>query len=74
MITRARCIISNAKREKARHHLKVADMVGLEVCLAVMDVYLSEFGDSKYRPCPLLREMVAEGRLGLNTGRGVYQY
>ena len=49
-------------------------MVGLEVCLAVMDVYLSEFGDSKYRPCPLLREMVAEGRLGLNTGRGVYQY
>ena len=52
----------------------MADMVGLDVCLAVMEVYLSEFGDSKYRPCPLLREMVAAGRLGRKTGRGVYQY
>lgn len=54
--------------------LALADMVGLDVCLAVMDVYLSEFGDSKYRPCPLLKEMVAAGRLGRKTGRGVYQY
>jgi len=54
--------------------LALADMVGLDVCLAVMEVYLSEFGDSKYRPCPLLREMVATGRLGRKTGRGVYQY
>ena len=54
--------------------LALADMVGLDVCLAVMEVYLSEFGDSKYRPCPLLREMVAAGRLGRKTGRGVYQY
>jgi 3-hydroxybutyryl-CoA dehydrogenase len=54
--------------------LALADMVGLDVCLAVLDVYLSEFGDSKYRPCPLLREMVAAGRLGRKTGRGVYQY
>ena len=54
--------------------LALADMVGLDVCLAVMEVYLSEFGDSKYRPCPLLKEMVAAGRLGRKTGRGVYQY
>ena len=54
--------------------LALADMVGLDVCLAVMEVYLSEFGDSKYRPCPLLKELVAAGRLGRKTGRGVYQY
>lgn len=54
--------------------LALADMVGLDVCLAVMQVYLSEFGDSKYRPCPLLKEYVAAGRLGRKTGRGVYQY
>ena len=54
--------------------LALADMVGLDVCLAVMEVYLSEFGDSKYRPCPLLREMVAAWRLGRKTGRGVYPY
>jgi 3-hydroxybutyryl-CoA dehydrogenase len=54
--------------------LALADMVGLDVCLAVMDVYLSEFGDSKYRACPLLKEMVAAGRLGRKTGRGVYTY
>jgi len=54
--------------------LALADMVGLDVCLAVMEVYLSEFGDSKYRPCPLLKEMVAAGRLGRKTGQGVYSY
>ncbi len=54
--------------------LALADMVGLDVCLAVMEVYLAEFGDSKYRPCPLLKEMVAAGRLGRKTGRGVYTY
>jgi 3-hydroxybutyryl-CoA dehydrogenase len=54
--------------------LALADMVGLDVCLAVMEVYLTEFGDSKYRPCPLLREMVAAGHLGRKAGRGVYQY
>ncbi len=54
--------------------LALADMVGLDVCLAVMDVYLKEFGDSKYRACPLLREMVAAGHLGRKTGRGVYSY
>ena len=54
--------------------LALADMVGLDVCLAVMDVYLAEFGDSKYRACPLLKEMVAAGHLGRKTGRGVYTY
>ena len=54
--------------------LALADMIGLDVCLAVMDVYLAEFGDSKYRACPLLREMVAAGHLGRKTGRGVYSY
>ncbi len=54
--------------------LALADMIGLDVCLAVMEVYLEEFGDSKYRPCPLLKEMVAAGRLGRKTGQGVYQY
>ena len=54
--------------------LALADMIGLDVCLAVMEVYLNEFGDSKYRPCPLLKEMVAAGRLGRKTGQGVYSY
>jgi len=54
--------------------LALADMIGLDVCLAVMDVYLEEFGDSKYRACPLLKEMVAAGQLGRKTGRGVYTY
>jgi 3-hydroxybutyryl-CoA dehydrogenase len=54
--------------------LALADMIGLDVCLAVMEVYLREYGDSKYRPCPLLKEMVAAGRLGRKSGRGVYSY
>jgi 3-hydroxybutyryl-CoA dehydrogenase len=54
--------------------LALADMIGLDVCLAVMEVYLAEFGDSKYRACPLLKEMVAAGHLGRKTGRGVYHY
>lgn len=54
--------------------LALADMIGLDVCLAVMEVFLSEFGDSKYRPCPLLKEMVAAGRLGRKSGQGVYTY
>jgi len=54
--------------------LALADMIGLDVCVAVMDVYLQEFGDSKYRACPLLKEMVAAGQLGRKTGKGVYTY
>ena len=54
--------------------LALADMIGLDVCLAVMSVYVDEYNDSKYRPCPLLKEMVAAGWLGRKTGRGVYRY
>ncbi|MCG5077403.1 3-hydroxybutyryl-CoA dehydrogenase [Paraburkholderia tagetis] len=54
--------------------LALADLIGLDVCLSVMDVFLKDFGDSKYRACPLLREMVAAGQLGRKAGRGVYQY
>ncbi|MFJ2995763.1 3-hydroxybutyryl-CoA dehydrogenase [Pandoraea sp. NPDC087047] len=54
--------------------LALADMIGLDVCLSVMNVYYEEFADSKYRPCPLLKEMVAAGYLGRKTGRGVYIY
>jgi 3-hydroxybutyryl-CoA dehydrogenase len=54
--------------------LALADMIGLDVCLAVMNVYMAETNDSKYRPCPLLKEMVAAGYLGRKTGRGVYTY
>jgi 3-hydroxybutyryl-CoA dehydrogenase len=54
--------------------LALADMIGLDVCLAVMNTYMAEFNDSKYRPCPLLKEMVAAGRLGRKTGHGVYSY
>ncbi len=54
--------------------LALADLIGLDVCLSVMDMYLKDFGDSKYRASPLLRELVAAGRLGRKTGRGVYEY
>ena len=54
--------------------LALADMIGLDVCLAVMNVYVDEYNDGKYRPCPLLKEMVAAGYLGRKTGRGVYNY
>jgi 3-hydroxybutyryl-CoA dehydrogenase len=54
--------------------LALADLIGLDVCLAVMNTYMAEFNDSKYRPCPLLKEMVAAGHLGRKTGRGVYSY
>ena len=54
--------------------LALADMIGLDTCLAIMNVYFDEFQDSKYRAAPLLREMVAAGRLGRKSGRGVYAY
>jgi 3-hydroxybutyryl-CoA dehydrogenase len=54
--------------------LALADMVGLDVLLAVMEVFYSQFNDSKYRPAPLLREMVEAGYLGRKTGQGFYSY
>ena len=54
--------------------LRLADLIGLDVCLYVMDVMYREFCDSKYRPCPLLRKMVDAGRLGRKSGRGFFEY
>jgi 3-hydroxybutyryl-CoA dehydrogenase len=54
--------------------LALADLIGLDVLLSVMQTIHDEFGDSKYRPAPLLREMVDAGYLGRKTGRGVYRY
>ncbi|MDY0108953.1 MAG: 3-hydroxybutyryl-CoA dehydrogenase [Candidatus Krumholzibacteria bacterium] len=54
--------------------LALADFIGLDVCLNIMDVLYEGFGDSKYRPSPLLRRKVAAGELGRKTGRGFYTY
>lgn len=54
--------------------LTLADFIGLDVCLSIMEVLHDGLGDSKYRPCPLLRKMVAAGYLGRKNGRGFYSY
>ena len=54
--------------------LALADLIGLDVCLAIMDTLQHEFGDDKYRPAPLLRRMVAAGKFGRKTGEGFYPY
>ncbi|MDF1800830.1 MAG: 3-hydroxybutyryl-CoA dehydrogenase [Planctomycetota bacterium] len=54
--------------------LALADLIGLDVCLDIMNVLYDGFGDSKYRPCPLLRRMVAAGNLGRKAGKGFYDY
>jgi len=54
--------------------LALADLIGLDTCLAIMDTLSDGFKDSKYRPCPLLRKYVEAGRLGRKTGRGFYEY
>ena len=54
--------------------LTLADFIGLDVCLAIMNVLHEGLGDPKYRPCPLLRRMVAAGHLGRKSGRGFYTY
>jgi 3-hydroxybutyryl-CoA dehydrogenase len=54
--------------------LALADLIGLDVCLDIMNVLYEGFKDSKYRPCPLLQKMVDAGYLGRKTGRGFYDY
>ena len=54
--------------------LTLADFIGLDVCLAILEVMHSGLGDPKYRPCPLLRKMVQAGYLGRKSGRGFYTY
>ena len=54
--------------------LTLADFIGLDVCLSILEVLHRELGEDKYRPCPLLRKMVAAGRLGRKSGQGFYDY
>ena len=54
--------------------LQLADFIGLDVCLAILEVLHRDLGDDKYRPCPLLRKMVMAGHLGKKSGRGFYTY
>ncbi|MDI7276218.1 MAG: 3-hydroxybutyryl-CoA dehydrogenase [Anaerolineae bacterium] len=54
--------------------LALADLIGLDICLAIMEVMQRDLGDDKYRPCPLLRRMVSAGYLGRKSGRGFYTY
>ena len=69
--------IDNGMRLGCNHPigpLALADMIGLDVMLAVMNVFYTDFNDPKYRPAPLLKEMVAAGYLGRKSGRGFYKY
>ena len=54
--------------------LTLADMIGIDVCLYVMNILFNEFSDSKFRPCPLLKQMVAAGYLGRKSGKGFFDY
>ena len=54
--------------------IALMDLIGLDTALAVMETFYTEFGDSKYRPCPLLKQMVRAGNLGRKTGKGFYDY
>lgn len=69
--------IDAAMRLGANHPmgpLELGDFIGLDICLAIMDVLYEESGDSKYRACPLLRKMVRGGNLGVKSGKGFYIY
>ncbi|MBQ8946501.1 MAG: 3-hydroxybutyryl-CoA dehydrogenase [Lachnospiraceae bacterium] len=69
--------IDSAMKLGANHPmgpLELGDFVGLDICLAIMDVLYNETGDSKYRACPLIRKMVRGGNLGVKSGKGFYVY
>ncbi|WP_060793632.1 3-hydroxybutyryl-CoA dehydrogenase [Fusobacterium equinum] len=69
--------IDSAMKLGANHPmgpLALGDLIGLDVCLAIMEVLYKEFGDTKYRPHPLLRKMVRGGKLGMKSGEGFYKY
>lgn len=69
--------IDNAMKLGANHPmgpLALGDLIGLDVCLAIMEVLYNEFADSKYRPHPLLKKMVRAGQLGRKSGQGFYKY
>ncbi len=69
--------IDNAMKLGANHPmgpLALADLIGLDICLAIMDILHEEFGEDKYRAHPLLRKMVRAGKLGQKTGEGFYKY
>jgi 3-hydroxybutyryl-CoA dehydrogenase len=54
--------------------IALMDLIGLDTVLAIMETFYAEFGDSKYRPCPLIKQMVRAGNLGRKTGKGFYDY
>lgn len=69
--------IDSAMKLGANHPigpLELGDLIGLDICLAIMETLQTETGDSKYRPHPLLRKMVRGGWLGKKSGKGFYQY
>ena len=73
-MTRVTVLILHAPAGSGDGPLTLADFIGLDVCLAILNVLHHELGDPKYRPCPLLKRYVDAGWLGRKSGRGFYEY